>query len=75
MTDADATFDYPYRRIAALLALSEVNARQLVTRARRRLGGEYRQPIRTAEQQRLLDALVAAVKTEDVASLERLLAA
>lgn len=68
-------FDYPYRQIAALLALSEVNARQLVTRARRRLSGEHRRPVGTAEQQRLLDALVAAVKTEDVAILERLLAA
>ena len=30
-------FDYPYRQIADLLAVSEVNSRQLVTRARRRL--------------------------------------
>jgi RNA polymerase sigma-70 factor (ECF subfamily) len=30
-------FDYPYRQIAEHLGLSEVNARQLATRARRRL--------------------------------------
>jgi RNA polymerase sigma-70 factor, ECF subfamily len=68
-------FDYPYRQIAEILALSEVNARQLVTRARRRLAGEHRRPVRTAEQQRLLDAFVAAAQTGDIATLEQLLAA
>jgi RNA polymerase sigma-70 factor, ECF subfamily len=67
-------FDYPYRRIAEILALSEANARQLVTRARRHLSGDHRRPVRTAEQQRLLHALVAAVRTEDITILERLLA-
>jgi RNA polymerase sigma-70 factor, ECF subfamily len=32
-------FDYRYREIGAVLGLSEANARQLVTRARRRLPG------------------------------------
>ena len=41
-------YDYPYRQIAELLELSELNARQLATRARRRLSGEHRQPLRTA---------------------------
>jgi RNA polymerase sigma-70 factor (ECF subfamily) len=68
-------FDYPYRRIAELLALSEVNSRQLVTRARRRLSGEHRRPVLLAEQQRLLDAFVAAAHTGDIATLERLLVA
>ena len=68
-------FDYPYRQVAETLALSEVNARQLVTRARRHLCGEHRRPIRTDEQQRLLDAFVAAAQTGDIASLEQLLAA
>ena len=68
-------FDYPYRQIAELLALSEVNARQLVTRARRRLSGEHRRPVRPGEQQLLLDAFVAAAQTGDVATLEELLAA
>jgi RNA polymerase sigma-70 factor (ECF subfamily) len=68
-------FDYPYRQVAEILALSEVNARQLGTRARRRLCGEHRRPVRTDEQQRLLDAFIAAAQTGDIASLEQLLAA
>jgi RNA polymerase sigma-70 factor, ECF subfamily len=67
-------FDYPYRRIAELLALSEANARQLVTRARRHLSGDHRRPVGAADQQRLLHALVAALQTEDIAIVERLLA-
>ncbi len=67
-------FDYPYRQIGAVLALSEVNARQLVTRARRRLSGEHRRPVGRAEQQRLLDAFVAAAQTGHIATLEELLA-
>jgi RNA polymerase sigma-70 factor (ECF subfamily) len=68
-------FDYPYRHIAQVLALSEANARQLVTRARRRLCGEHRRPVGATEHQRLLDALVAAAQTGDLATLEQLLAA
>jgi RNA polymerase sigma factor (sigma-70 family) len=68
-------FDYPYRRIAQLLGLSEVYARQHLTRARRRLAAEHRWVVRTADQRRLLDALVAAVQAADVATLERLLVA
>jgi RNA polymerase sigma-70 factor (ECF subfamily) len=68
-------FDFPYRHIAQVLALSEANARQLVTRARRRLCGEHRRPVAATEHQRLLDAFVAAAQTGDVATLEQLLAA
>jgi RNA polymerase sigma-70 factor (ECF subfamily) len=68
-------FDYPYRHIAQVLALSEANARQLVTRARRRLCGEHRRPVGASEHQRLLGAFVAAAQTGDLASLEQLLAA
>ncbi len=68
-------FDYPYRQIAEILALSEANARQLVTRARRRLCGEHRRPVGATEQQRLLAAFVAAAQTGDLATLEQLLAA
>jgi RNA polymerase sigma-70 factor (ECF subfamily) len=67
-------FDYPYRDIARLLALSEANARQLVTRARRRLAGEPRRAVRPLEQQRLVHVFTAAAETGEVASLERLLA-
>ena len=68
-------FDYPFREIAEMLTLSEVNARQLFTRARRRLSGDQCRPVRTAEQECLLDAFVAAAQTGDIATLERLLAA
>jgi RNA polymerase sigma-70 factor, ECF subfamily len=68
-------FDYPYRYVARAPGLSEANARQLVTRARRRLAGEHRRPIGATEHQRLLDAFVSAAQTGDLASLEQLLAA
>ncbi len=68
-------FDYPYRHISQVLALSEANARQLVIRARRRLCGEHRRPVGANEHQRLLDAFVAAAQTGDLATLEQLLAA
>ena len=66
-------FDYPHREIARILGLSEVNARQLVTRARRRVSGGHRRPVPSAEQQRLLDAFVAAAQSGEVTSLEQLL--
>jgi RNA polymerase sigma-70 factor (ECF subfamily) len=68
-------FDYPYRRIAYVLGLSEANARQLVTRARRRLSGEHRRPVGDTDHDRLHDVFVAAARTGDLARLERLLAA
>jgi RNA polymerase sigma-70 factor, ECF subfamily len=68
-------FDYPYRDIARVLALSEANARQLVARARRRLSSERRRPVHAVEHQRLVHAFTAAAQTGDVAPLERLLAA
>jgi RNA polymerase sigma-70 factor (ECF subfamily) len=68
-------FDYPHRRIAEVLGLSEVNARQLVTRARGRLRGERRRHVSEAEHRHLLDTFVAAAQTGNLASLERVLVA
>jgi RNA polymerase sigma-70 factor (ECF subfamily) len=68
-------FDYRYRELAAVLELSEANARQIVTRARRRLSGEPRRPVGAAEQERLVDVFMAAAGAGDVARLERLLLA
>jgi RNA polymerase sigma-70 factor, ECF subfamily len=68
-------FDYPYRKISEVLPLSETNARQLITRARRRLAGEHRRPIDVRERQRFLDAFVVAAKTGDLVRLEQLLTA
>jgi len=67
-------FDYPYRRIADVLALSEANARQLLVRARARLGGERRRPVRRDEHRRLSAAFRAASQAGDLAQLEQLLA-
>lgn len=68
-------FDYPYRQIARVLATSEANARQLVTRARVRLASEPRRQVSVAEQQRFIDAFVDAARTGDLMTLEQLLAA
>jgi hypothetical protein len=68
-------FDYPYRQISDVLATSEANARQLVTRARLRLAGERRGQASAAEQQRFTDAFVEAAQTGDLTTLEQLLAA
>jgi RNA polymerase sigma-70 factor (ECF subfamily) len=68
-------FDYPYRQIADVLATSEANARQLVTRSRMRLAGERRRPASALEQQRFIDAFVDAAQTGDLTALEQLLAA
>lgn len=68
-------FDYPYRQIGCLLGFSEANARQLVTRARRGLGGDRRRRVDTAREQRLLEAFLIAAETGDLAPLERLLVA
>jgi RNA polymerase sigma-70 factor (ECF subfamily) len=68
-------FDYPYRQISDVLATSEANARQLVTRARLRLASEPRRRASAAEQQRFIDALVDGAQTGDLTTLEQLLAA
>jgi RNA polymerase sigma factor (sigma-70 family) len=68
-------FDYPYRQIGDLLGLSEVNARQLVTRARRGLGGDHRRPVDATQQRRLVDAFVIAARSGELATLEQLLIA
>ena len=66
-------FDYPYREIAAVLPLSEANARQLVARARRRLAGGHRRPVDARGRQRFLDAFRVAATTGELAQLEHLL--
>ena len=67
-------FDYPYRHIADVLELSEANARQLLVRARARLGGERRKHVQRDEHRRLLAAFSAASQTGDLGQLEQLLA-
>ena len=68
-------FDYPHRRIAAVVGLREANARQLVSRARRDMAGAPRRPVDPVEHARLVEGFLAAARTGDLARLERLLVA
>ncbi|QQM47212.1 RNA polymerase sigma-70 factor [Streptomyces liliifuscus] len=67
-------FDHPYEQIAAILETGQANARQLVSRGRRRLAAERREPVDAAEHRRLLEVFLAAARTGDLAALEALLA-
>ncbi|GLP69654.1 RNA polymerase sigma24 factor [Streptomyces sp. TUS-ST3] len=68
-------FAYPYDEIAGIVQLTQANVRQIVSRARKRLSAERRDPVDTAELRRLLDAFVAAARHGDVAALESVLSA
>jgi RNA polymerase sigma-70 factor (ECF subfamily) len=63
-------FDYPYHEIAAVLQLGEANARQVVTRARRRVVNGRRSAASSTEQGHLLDAFMTATRHGDVSLLE-----
>jgi RNA polymerase sigma-70 factor (TIGR02957 family) len=67
-------FDYPYSQIAEILRASEAATRQWVSRARKRLVAERRNPVTGQEQRELLTAFVAAARMGDLAALEQLLA-
>jgi RNA polymerase sigma factor (sigma-70 family) len=66
-------FDYPYREIARVLRLEEANARQVLTRAREQVANGGRTSANPTELRRLLDAIVAAAQSGDVAGLENAL--
>ncbi|SNT46121.1 RNA polymerase sigma-70 factor, ECF subfamily [Actinomadura meyerae] len=68
------SFDYPFAEIAAILQVTEANARQLASRARRRLAAERRNPVSRTEHRRLLETFIAAARTGDLDALEELLA-
>jgi RNA polymerase sigma-70 factor (ECF subfamily) len=69
-------FDYGYPEIAAIVGKSEVNVRQLATRARRHVD-EGRPRFRTTREEReeLAARFFAAARQGDLAGLEALLAA
>ena len=67
-------FDYPYRQIAHVLALTEANARQLVGRARAHLSGDRKKLVSANAQRRFVEAFLAAAETGDMTTLEELLA-
>jgi RNA polymerase sigma-70 factor (ECF subfamily) len=69
-------FGYPYDRIAEILHLSVVNARQQVARAQRRLtGGRQGQPVDSVAHRRLVQAFLMAAQSGDLGPLESVLSA
>lgn len=68
-------FGYPYARIAALLDTTEVNARQIVSRARRRLGPEPHASTTRGGEEPLLRSILAATQFGELHALERRLVA
>jgi RNA polymerase sigma-70 factor (TIGR02957 family) len=67
-------FDYPYPRIAEIVDVSEVAARQLVSRARKHLAEHRRRPVDPARRRELLDSFLTAARDGDLCTLEKLLA-
>ena len=65
-------FEYSYDQIADILRSTEVNARQLVTRARKRISDGRRKAVSSAEQKRLLNAFIVASQKGDLPTLEKL---
>ncbi|MFI6562157.1 RNA polymerase sigma-70 factor [Streptomyces sp. NPDC050534] len=68
-------FDYPYRQIAEMLETSEANTRQLVSRARKHLSKERKEPVSTEAHRRLLEVFLAAAQTGNLSVLEDVLTA
>jgi RNA polymerase sigma-70 factor, ECF subfamily len=68
-------FGYEYAEIAAIVERTEVNARQLVTRARKRLAADRpRFDTDEAAREALLERFLAAAEEGDMEALEALLA-
>jgi RNA polymerase sigma-70 factor (TIGR02957 family) len=67
-------FAYPYREIAAVLGVTEPNARQLATRARGHVLAGRPRSVGGGDQRRLVTAFVAAARAGDLAGLEEVLA-
>jgi RNA polymerase sigma-70 factor (ECF subfamily) len=68
-------FDYPYSRIARVLHVNEANARQLVSRARKHVRVGRCRSVSFAEQERLLNAFLAAAQKGDFIAIEEIFAA
>jgi len=65
-------FDYSYQDIANILQLTEANARQLVTRARKHVADERRAQVSAAEHRRFLDAFISAAQNGDITALKQI---
>ncbi|MFG2793199.1 RNA polymerase sigma-70 factor [Streptomyces sp. NPDC048419] len=68
-------FDYPYQQIAEMLETSEANTRQLVSRARKHLSKERKEPVSAEAHRRLLEVFLAAAQTGNLSVLEDVLTA
>jgi RNA polymerase sigma-70 factor (ECF subfamily) len=68
-------FDYPYSQIASIVHLTEVNTRQVVSRARKRIAAHRRESVSAADQRRFLNAFVAAARDGEIAALEEIFTA
>ncbi|WP_405595566.1 RNA polymerase sigma-70 factor [Streptomyces sp. NBC_01092] len=68
-------FDYPYQRIAEILETNEANTRQLVSRARKHLAAERKEPVSSTAHRRLLEVFLDAARTGSLSGLENVLAA
>ncbi|MER5183697.1 RNA polymerase sigma-70 factor [Streptomyces sp. NPDC002896] len=68
-------FDYAYKQIADILETSEANTRQLVSRARKHLSAERREPVSSTAHRRLLEVFLAAAQTGNLSVLEDVLTA
>jgi RNA polymerase sigma-70 factor (TIGR02957 family) len=66
-------FDYSHGQIAEMLEITEANARQLASRARKVLARERRRAVSAQEHRRLLDAFLTAARAGDRTGLEQLL--
>ncbi|MDX3853166.1 RNA polymerase sigma-70 factor [Streptomyces sp. AK02-01A] len=68
-------FDYPYKQIADILETSAANTRQLVSRARKHLAAERREPVSSTAHRRLMEVFLAAAQTGSLSVLEDVLTA
>ena len=69
-------FAYGYREVAELIGTSEANARQLASRAGKRIaaGSRREQPVDRAGWQKLVERFLAAARLGEIEELEQLLA-
>ncbi|MGY1601860.1 RNA polymerase sigma-70 factor [Geodermatophilus sp. SYSU D00815] len=67
-------FAYSPREVAELIGVSEANARQLHSRARRHVAAEQTREVEAERWQELVSRFLAAARDGDVAGLEALLA-
>jgi len=68
-------FDYSYDEVADILDTSAANARQLVSRAKKSVQSDRKEPVDPARHRTLLEAFVAAARNGDVKRLEQVLSA